>query len=243
MVGGTVPGAGTGPHPALRSAAVPAPTVYRQHRFTPPPGSTTLLLVRHGESMPAVTGESFPLVAGHGDPPLSEEGRQQAEAVGRRLADQGIDAIVVTTLCRTAQTAAPLAQRLGLVPVVAADLREVYLGDWEGGLFRQKVGDGDPLAVRMAAEQRWDVIPNAETPAALAERVRRGVETVSAAHVGQRVAVFSHGGAIGEMLRQASGCEPFAFIGADNASISEVVVTPQRWVVRRFNDTAHLRSP
>ena len=30
------------------------------------------------------------------------------------------------------------------------------------------------------------------------------------------------------------------FIGADNGSISHLVVTGDRWVIRRFNDTTHL---
>ncbi|MBV8959175.1 MAG: histidine phosphatase family protein, partial [Actinobacteria bacterium] len=34
----------------------------------------------------------------------------------------------------------------------------------------------------------------------------------------------------------------FAFTGADNASISQLVVHDARWIVRRFNDTAHLTS-
>ncbi len=54
------------------------------------------------------------------------------------------------------------------------------------------------------------------------------------------MAVFTHGGTIGELLAQATGSEPFAFTGADNASISVLVVTPPRWILRRFNDTAHL---
>jgi 2,3-bisphosphoglycerate-dependent phosphoglycerate mutase len=38
----------------------------------------------------------------------------------------------------------------------------------------------------------------------------------------------------------ASGSRPFAFTGADNASISRLVVASDRWIVRGFNDTAHL---
>src|SRR5688572_7620320 len=112
---------------------------YRQPRFAPPPGATELILVRHGESAPARLDTPFRLVDGHGDPELAPEGRAQAERVGERLAREHIDAIYVTSLCRTAQTAAPLASRLGLEPVVERDLREVFLGDWEGGVFRQKV--------------------------------------------------------------------------------------------------------
>ena len=31
-----------------------------------------------------------------------------------------------------------------MTPVVEADLREVFLGEWEGGLLRMKAADGDP---------------------------------------------------------------------------------------------------
>ncbi len=51
---------------------------------------------------------------------------------------------------------------------------------------------------------------------------------------------FSHGAAIGEILAQATSSAPFAFVGADNASISRIVVTEGRWVLRGYNDTAHL---
>ncbi|HLX86862.1 MAG TPA: histidine phosphatase family protein [Acidimicrobiales bacterium] len=217
-----------------------APQQYRQLRFERPPGATELLLVRHGESEAAVDGRDFPMVDGHGDPDLSDEGREQASRVCARLSGESIDAIVVTSLRRTVATAAPLAQALNIAPVVERDLREVHLGEWEGGVFRKHVLEGHPLARRMSEEQRYDVIPGAEPAAAFARRVRHGVLRVAAAHTDRRVAVFTHGGVIAELLAQATGSEPFAFMGADNASISHIVVTPDRWHLRRFNDTTHL---
>ncbi|HEX3564193.1 MAG TPA: histidine phosphatase family protein [Acidimicrobiales bacterium] len=216
------------------------PRVYRQMRFQPPPGATEVLLVRHGESEAAIEGQDFELVDGQGNPALSPEGREQAELVGRRLAEEHIDAIYVSSLRRTAQTAEPLARRLSMTPVVDPDVREVFLGDWEGGLFRQKIVEQDPVAVRMHLEQRWDVIPGAEPAAAFARRVRAAMERIAAAHPDQRVVVFSHGGTIGEVLALAAHSQPFAFAGADNASISQVVISDERWSIRRYNDTAHL---
>ena len=216
------------------------PRVYRQMRFQPPPGATEVLLVRHGESEPAIEGQDFELVDGQGNPALSPEGREQAELVGQRLAGERIDAIYVSSLRRTAQTAEPLAHRVSLTPTVDPDLREVFLGDWEGGLFRQKLVEQDPIAVQMHQEQRWDVIPGAEPSAAFARRVRAAIERIAAAHPDQRVVAFSHGATIGEVLAQAAHSQPFAFAGADNASISQVVITKERWAIRRFNDTAHL---
>ncbi len=201
-----------------------------------------LLLIRHGQSEAYVEGRPFPLIDGHGDPPLSALGRDQAGKVADRLAGAGIDAIYVTTLCRTAQTAAPLAERLGLAPVVEADLREVHLGEWEGGLYRKMVAEFHPIAQRMFAEERWDVIPGAEALVSFDGRVRAAIGRLAAAHPSQRVAVFTHGGVIGQALALASGSRPFAFNTADNASISRLIVTADRWFVRSFNDTAHLND-
>jgi probable phosphoglycerate mutase len=146
----------------------------------------------------------------------------------------------VSTLQRTAQTAAPLVARCGLTPVVDADLREVFLGEWEGGLLREKAADGDPLFARLMSEQRWDLVPGAESRQVFGDRLRAAVERVTTAHPGGRVVVFSHGAAIGEILAQATESAPFAFIGPDNASISRIVVSPERWIIRGYNDTAHL---
>jgi 2,3-bisphosphoglycerate-dependent phosphoglycerate mutase len=196
--------------------------------------------VRHGQSQPYVDGFLFDLVDGQGDPPLSPDGEAQALRVCARLAGLGVNAVYVSTMRRTAQTAAPLVDALGLTPVVDARLREVHLGDWEGGVFRKNVALGHPIAVRMSAEERWDVIPGAEPADEFAGRVRQAIERISEAHPGQRVAAFTHGGFIGQALALAAASRPFAFTGAENASISRVVITPERWIIRGYNDTAHL---
>jgi probable phosphoglycerate mutase len=214
----------------------------RQFRFVRPPGATSLLLVRHGESAPARRDVPFSLVDGQGDPELAPIGREQAQRVADRLAAEPIAAIYVTTLRRTAETAAPLAGRLGITPAVEAGLREVHLGDWEGGLFRLRVAEGHPIAKRMITEERWDVIPGAEPAEQFAARVRSSLRRLAGRHPDQTVAVFTHGGVIGQALAQAAASRPFAFSGADNGSISHLVVTAERWLVRTFNDVAHLHS-
>ncbi len=217
---------------------------YRQHRFSSPPGSTEIFLVRHGESAPAKGDAPFDLVDGQADPDLAPEGRDHAERVGRRLADERISALYVTTLRRTSQTAAPLAAKLGLTPEVEADLREIHLGDWENGLFRRYTHEGHPIVEKLWQEQRWDVIPGAETMEAFGGRLRAAIGRLAAANSDRRIAVFTHGGVIGEVFAQASAAKNrFAFLGADNGSISHLVVSGDNWMVRRFNDTSHLQSP
>jgi probable phosphoglycerate mutase len=216
------------------------PEGFRQHRFVAPPGATTVLLVRHGESQPAHPDRPFALRDGHGDPPLDPVGVEQARLLGARLADEPVDAIYVTSLVRTHETAAPLAQHLGLTPIEEPDLREVFLGDWEGGEFRVRAAAGDPIFARIWSEERWDVIPNAEKQELFEQRVWNGFTRIVAAHPDQRVVVVSHGGVIGQLLHHITGARRFAFSGADNASISEVVAMPERVMLRRYNDVAHL---
>jgi probable phosphoglycerate mutase len=216
------------------------PDSFQQRRYEPPPGATELLLVRHGQSQAYVDGVPFALVGGQGDPPLSPLGQEQARLVCARLSAAGVGAIYATTLCRTAQTAAPLAAAAGLEVHIEPDLREVHLGEWEGGLFRKMVASNHPVAQRMFETGRWDVIPGAEPAGELSGRVRAAIEKIATRHPGQRVAAFTHGGVIGEALAIAAASRPFAFIGAENTSISRLVITSERWIVRGFNDTAHL---
>ena len=49
-------------------------------------------------------------------------------------------------------------------------------------------------------------------------------------------------GVIGTALSIAAKASPFAFVGAENASISELIVHDGRWAVRRCNDVSHLES-
>lgn len=213
---------------------------YRQFRFTLPEGATEILLVRHGESQPAREDRPFPKVDGQGDPPLAEIGEEQAELVAKRLEHETLDGIYVTSLRRTHQTAEPLAKRLGITPVVEPGMREINLGEWEGGLFRIRVAQQHPIAQEMFTKERWDVIPGAESTEDFAARIRESLTRIAAAHTNRRVAVFTHGGTIGQVVSMATGARPFAFIDADNASITQLVVWGERWLIRRFNDTAHL---
>jgi probable phosphoglycerate mutase len=213
---------------------------FRQERFALPPGATHVYLVRHGESAPLRDGEPQPLVGGHGDPPLDPVGHQQALLVAGRLARLPLTAIYVSNLQRTAQTAAPLADKTGLVPVVEPDLREVFLGEWEGGIYRVRAAEDHADWQRVQAEQTWDVIPGAEKAVDLAARVGAVVGSIAARHPDQRVAVFAHGGVIGMLAAIATGGRMFAFATSDNASITQLVIRGEDWRLRRFNDTNHL---
>lgn len=222
-----------------------AETVHiHQSPYAPPPGATEVVLVRHGASEPAVADSPFPLVDGHADPALSEAGKAQAESVAARLAGEGATGLFVTNLRRTRETAMPLAAATGLRPQQVPELREVFLGEFEGGEFRIRIARGDPVVVRAIRSESWAEIPGGEPADRLAARVRLGMERVVAA-VGPdaRAVAIVHGGVIGELCRQASGSRPFAFIHSDNGSITRIVVHADgSWLLQGFNDRSHLGS-
>lgn len=218
------------------------PNRFDQNPFVPPPGSTELFVVRHGSSAAATEHTPFPLLDGRGNPDLAPAGVTQAAAIADHLAAKAVDAVFVSSLVRTHQTARPLLERIGLEPRVVPELSEVFLGDFEGGEYRIRAARKDPIVERAFAEERWDIIPNAEPADEFAARVARAMEIVIAATgPSKRAAVFAHGGVIGEICRQATGSRPFAFVHSDNASVTQLVVTASgRTILRAFNETSHL---
>ncbi|MCW3011563.1 MAG: histidine phosphatase family protein [Solirubrobacterales bacterium] len=212
-----------------------------QRPFTRPTGATELVLVRHGASAQPAEDEPFDLTGDHSDPALSEAGHRQAEAVAARLKDEPAGGVFVTPLLRTAQTAAPLLRRTSRQATVVHELREVQLGAWEGRLNRALAGDRE-LSRRVFAAERWDVIPGAEPMDGFATRVAAGLRVIAGA-VGRDATAIAvvHGGVIAEACRQATGSQAFAFLYADNGSITRLLLLPSgRWALRGFNDIAHL---
>jgi broad specificity phosphatase PhoE len=100
--------------PALACVLAVALAIYAYRSVS----TTTVVIVRHAEKALGTID----------DPPLSPEGEQRSERLalifGERTGAGHLDAIYVTDTRRTQQTAAPLAARLHLVPVVlpAADI-------------------------------------------------------------------------------------------------------------------------
>ena len=85
-----------------------------------------ITMVRHGQAA-AGWGDDL-------DPGLSELGRQQAEATAAALASLGPQPIVSSPLRRCRETAAPLAARWDVEPVIDAGVGEIVSPDDAAGL-------------------------------------------------------------------------------------------------------------
>lgn len=92
------------------------------------PAPLRLLLLRHGQTGSNVSGA---LDTAHPGADLTDLGRAQATAAARVLEAEPITAVHVSSRVRTHQTAAPLADALGLDLQVTEGLEEVSAGDHE----------------------------------------------------------------------------------------------------------------
>ena len=105
------------------------------------------------------------------DQPLSSLGRRQAVRLARWFRGRGITGIWVSEYQRTAQTARPLARRLGIEPVADARLNEIDIGLLDG-LSDDEVRIRFPEAWRASEDRssdyRW---PGGENGAEALERI------------------------------------------------------------------------
>ncbi len=96
-----------------------------------------LLLIRHGQTPANVRGELDTAAPGPG---LTALGRAQAAAIPDALASERIDAIYVSELLRTQQTAAPLARVNGeMHRIVLPGIHEIEAGRLEGRTDKRAV--------------------------------------------------------------------------------------------------------
>lgn len=150
---------------------------------------TTLLLVRHGESV-ANLEDRF---AGHWDAALTPRGHAQAEKTAEYIAEHyRIDAIYNSSLRRARETAQHLADRLGMPLRPHDGIREIYAGAWEGEKFEKIEADYPEDFFTWINDVGNACCTNGETVAALADRVSAALTEIAAANDGKTLAVVTH---------------------------------------------------
>ncbi len=206
-----------------------------------------LFIVRHADAIPGAD-EIIPSGI-YDDLPLSRVGREQAQALAERLGGLSFDAIYSSPLRRCLETAAPLAERSGMTPIIVEDLKEIRLG-----MVRPLPSDGEDLEalskalqerqvdiVRIAGEVgNWDVIPDSEPSRAFRKRVVGAMDEIARKHTGQRLLVLAHGGVINAYVAEVLGLEKDFFFPAANTSITIVRAAGKHRVLYVLNDAGHV---
>lgn len=190
----------------------------------------TLTFVRHGESEGNVSGNIDTSSPG---PHLTALGEQQADAVAQALlaneaaTGKKYDAIYVSGMVRTSETAAPFAAASGMTPTALPGLSELGAGWLEGqsqtdGLGRLVYGL-TPLTWALGA--RFIPVPGGSDGNAFDARYSGAIDQIYASGA-QNPLVFSHGAAVMFwVLMNTDNPDPAVILGHQLGNTETVVVT------------------
>jgi broad specificity phosphatase PhoE len=186
------------------------------------PSETRVLLLRHAE-----TAEPDRFHGAESDIGLGDPGRVQAEAVSRRLAAVGLDAVYASGMRRARETAEILARARGLEVRIVEALHERRMGPLSG---RPRA---EGWATFVEAKQRWRAgeldftHEGGESYAQIRSRVVPAFQRIAEAHPCGTVAVVAHGVVIRVLLTTLLadiGPEHF-----DEIAIGYVAVNDLHW--------------
>jgi probable phosphoglycerate mutase len=192
-----------------------------------------LILVRHG--LPVRIDDA----GGPADPELSDEGRAQAVRLAAWLRRDAIDAVYVSPMRRAIQTAEPLADALGVDPVVDDELAE----------FDRETHFYVPIEeLKAAGDERYMKIMRGELdgevdPQTFREVVAVAVERIIEAHPGNTVTIVCHGGVINAWASHVLGLPDPLFFEPFYTSVNRFLASSRghRSVVS-LNDLGHLHG-
>lgn len=209
------------------------------------PGTTRVVLVRHGEAVCNVKG----IVGGRtGCTGLTERGRHQARDLAERLARSGelsgVAAVYASVLPRAIETAEIL------LPALEEHRAGAPLSlETDCSLCELHPGEADALTwaqfSERFAEPDWDrepervLAPGAESWSGFVDRAAAAVADVADHHRGDLVVVVCHAGVVeATMLRFLPLRPNVARLGlhTDHASMTVWERFEDRWRLQRFND-------
>jgi probable phosphoglycerate mutase len=204
---------------------------------------TEIWVVRHGETPWNVVRR----VQGWEDIPLNEKGIAQAQALGKHLetlkaTGDGVDAIYTSDLKRAHHTASILADSLGLTLNVEPGVRERHFGVLQGLIYGE-MDQHAPEAAKVWRSRDPDAgLPGGESLGFFHRRVVQAIDDIAAKHLGQRVMVVSHGGAMDIIWRHATQVSLRVPREAPllNASLNRLSVSKDGWKLINWGDVRHL---
>jgi broad specificity phosphatase PhoE len=208
-----------------------------------------LLLIRHAESQGNFEGR----LQGRKEFPLTELGLSQASALAERLSETPVAAVYSSPIRRAFDTAAKVAERLGLEVTTEPRVQEYDFGDLLSGLTWPEIREKQPEIVDALVRNDSDFprYPGEEGRKVFRDRVCAALAEIAENHrESEAVAVFAHAGPIAVYVLEALGrkySRPVPF-RIDNASITtvELAADPTPFqpaaVVTGINDTCHLRG-
>jgi len=184
--------------------------MYKGEKKVEESSTTTLFLVRHGETI----DNARQIMQGQTQGCLNERGREQAQQVAQRLADEPIDAIIASDLQRAIQTAEIIAEPHGLSVKTTPLLRERDWGSFTG---------------RFIPDLKGEVWPNdIESEPALLQRAADFLQYMTATYPAKRVVAVGHGIMNKAILAVYAGCTMCEVQRMMNAEVRILTVSAER---------------
>ncbi len=154
--------------------------------------TTTIYIVRHGESEGNVNGDIY-----GGDPPLTQIGIEQAETLAEVLLSKPIDIIYSSHLKRASQTAQKIADKKKLKVIKTNELRERFFGKLEGtkrSLAYQTYPEKFKEFPTLTAEEQltWKIVDDMETLEEVFKRTITFLKKVIKIHEGYSILFVTH---------------------------------------------------
>ena len=200
--------------------------------------------IRHGET----DWNAASRVQGHTDIALNARGREQAQRAAAALADSS-DApqcVYSSDLQRAHQTAEAIAAATGAPLHAVQGLRERCFGSFEGQSF-QELNERFPEEAEQWRRRvpEWAPPGGGESLLAFRARILQAVDALAAAHLGQHIAIVSHGGALDVLYRAATGLglQDARTWRLGNAALNRLLWTPDSGLTLvGWADEAHLEN-
>ena len=191
-----------------------------------------LILIRHGLPEIQINEDGTPA-----DPALSEEGHRQAAKLSEWMDRAGVERLYSSPMRRARETAAPLADKLGLGVSVIDAVAE----------FDKDEGSYIPLElIKETDPDRFRELANYADNARFYEFQTGVVDAltgVAADNRGRRVAVACHGGVINVWAAHVIGLAPRLFFNPFYTSINRfLIASTGEQSVLSLNDQSHLHE-
>ena len=197
-----------------------------------------IIFVRHGET----DWNALRRIQGQSESELNETGKLQAATLRPRIEAMGIDSIYCSPSHRTTETKEILTQNIKLETQFDADLKEIFLGPWEG-LMWADIAKNHPAKVKQFRDQpELFLLEGAESFQQMQDRGMRVLNKIVRQSVAAQkscVLVVSHGAFIKTLMAGVAGI-PVSRLGEQaalpNCSVSIVRFGGEKLAVETIAD-------
>jgi len=166
----------------------------------PGKGHLRLFLMRHGETERGCEA----MLYGHTDVALSPIGIEQSRRLVSELEARPLDAIYSSDLSRAVFAAQMIADSRGLTTQILRELREAYMGKWEGKTLSEVAIAQPEMISCLYTDPSEFRYPEGESFIEVQARVEQALCRILEAHTEGEIAIMTHGGVsrliIGRMI-------------------------------------------